>query len=59
MNCYSKTFMSEKKAMRFANHLEMLGLEVYEISGAQDGFGQNTYRVSWFADSPRLVIPFV
>jgi len=59
MNCYSKSFTSEKKANKFANHLEKCGLEVHEISAARDGFGQNTYRVMWFADKPFTALVWV
>lgn len=51
MNCYGKTFTSERKANRFMKHLEECGIEAHSFSATNNVTGRMEYRVTWFAES--------
>lgn len=59
MNCYGKTFTSEKKAHRFMKHLEECGIEARSFSAANNVAGRMEYRVTWFAETPATALVWV
>lgn len=50
MRNYMKSFFSKKRAVEFAEHLELCGAEDIQITVANDAFGQVQYRVEWNED---------
>jgi hypothetical protein len=50
MRNYTKSFFSKKRAVEFAEHLEMVGAEDIQITAALDAFGKTQYRVEWNED---------
>lgn len=50
MRDYMKTFFSKKRAVEFAEHLELVGCVDIQITVANDAFGQTQYRVEWNED---------